>query len=56
MPINVYQKLRIDELKERAAELQKTGMTVRQIGFTVGRSPAWVSLAVREIEKKNKQK
>ena len=49
MPISIYQKQRIQDLKERALELQKTGMTMKQIGVVIGKSPAWICLAIKEL-------
>lgn len=47
MPLNPYAKERLNDLKKRALELQQTGMNMRQIGGVLGKSPAWVCLAVK---------
>ena len=50
MPISIYLKQRIQDLKERALELQKTGMTMKQIGAVIGKSPAWICISLKELK------
>jgi transposase-like protein len=37
-----------DKKKERARELAKIGLTTREIGKIVGKSHAWVAVAIKE--------
>lgn len=49
MKISIYKKNKIQELKKKALNLHKQGMTTREIGTVLNRSRNWVSMAVREL-------
>lgn len=48
MPVGEFQKKAIEEKKNRAVELYKTGLTMRAVGKEVGMSHAWVALVLKE--------
>ena len=54
MPINKYQREKLKLLKQRAVELQKTGLTMKQIGTILSKSPSWVCISIKEIEQNDK--
>ena len=49
MPISIYRKIKIQELKKKAVTLYKQGLTTREIGKTLNRSHNWVAVAVKEL-------
>lgn len=52
MPLQKYSKPEIlEELKQQAFALYKTGLTLRKVGKIINRSHQWVKLAVDELEK-----
>lgn len=48
MKVSVYQKKKVEDLKNKAVKLYKQGLTTRQVGEVLNRSHNWVALAVRE--------
>ena len=62
MPLTIYQQEKILEKKNQAYELSTQGLTTRQIAQVVGKSHAWVALAIKQLSTRhdltdaNKQK
>lgn len=48
MAVSVFKKQRDQELKERAWQLYKLGLSTRAVGREVGRSHGWVAYVVRD--------
>ena len=48
MPVSPYRKKEIEDKKNRAVELYKTGLSMRAVGKEVGMSHSWVGLVVAE--------
>ena len=52
MKMSIYQRKKIDELKDRARALYVQGLTTRKVAELIGRSHNWVAMAVKIVDKK----
>lgn len=48
MAVSVFKKKQLDELKNRAVELYKLGLSMRAVAKEVGKSHQWVAVVVRD--------
>lgn len=49
MPPSEFKLKKINELKKKSVTLYKSGLSTREVAKVIGRSHAWVALAVKEL-------
>lgn len=52
----MWERQRMDALKEAAFLMYKKGLSTREISGEIGKSHQWVAVVIREMEKKENEK